>query len=312
MTAALLRLATGAAVVLIAANVAAFGAGRWYAAELLSHFRPQYLAGGLVLAATLWLLQRRAVAAACLAVAALNGWLVAPYLSPSSALASEPDLVIAHLNVHGANRQAGRVLDFLAAADADIVVVQEVGEFWAGALAALDSDYPTRRIVARHDNFGIALYSRLPGTRLDTVAPGATGPPALLARFRHRGRPVTLLAMHPTPPVSPAMAATRDRQLAAAAELLRGESSFRLIVGDLNLTPWSPPFRRLLRGAGLADPRAGSGIHATWPALLGPFGIPIDHCLADRRLRGTHIRTGPYVGSDHRGIVCAVTLPAKK
>ena len=38
-------------------------------------------------------------------------------------------------------------------------------------------------------------------------------------------------------------------------------------------------------------------------AQLGPLGIPIDHLLHSAELQIVDRRTGPDVGSDHRGLV---------
>ncbi len=71
------------------------------------------------------------------------------------------------------------------------------------------------------------------------------------------------------------------------------------MIGDLNLTPFSPFFKELLERSGLADARKPLGLHVTWPTMSLPVWIPIDHCLAGTGLRIGEVRRGRDLGSDH-------------
>jgi endonuclease/exonuclease/phosphatase (EEP) superfamily protein YafD len=70
-----------------------------------------------------------------------------------------------------------------------------------------------------------------------------------------------------------------------------------LLAGDFNLTPWSPFYSDFIRATGLVN--AARGRLATWPAWLGPLGIPIDHALLRGSLSLVRIASGPDLGSDH-------------
>ena len=76
-----------------------------------------------------------------------------------------------------------------------------------------------------------------------------------------------------------------------------------LLLGDLNATPWSHPFKRLLQETGLIDGSRGMGYQPTWPAGVLPLLIPIDHCLHSQELRVVHKEVGPMVGSDHYPVI---------
>ena len=73
----------------------------------------------------------------------------------------------------------------------------------------------------------------------------------------------------------------------------------RLLVGDFNLTPYSPHFSDLLARTGMVDARRRQGLSATWPTWVVPLQVPIDHCIADPSLAVVGVRRGPVVGSDH-------------
>ena len=78
-----------------------------------------------------------------------------------------------------------------------------------------------------------------------------------------------------------------------------------LVIGDFNITPWSKPFREMLKGDGLGqgklrDTREGRGFFATWPSGLGWLGIPIDHALVTQGIEVHRRGAGlPLRESDH-------------
>ena len=98
-------------------------------------------------------------------------------------------------------------------------------------------------------------------------------------------------------------AALRNAELAALAQLAQAQRGPLLVGGDLNVTPWSGHFRRVLDDSGLEDCARGRGWLPTWPAFFPPLGIRIDHCLASAHWRVLDVRTGPSLGSDHYAVV---------
>jgi len=119
---------------------------------------------------------------------------------------------------------------------------------------------------------------------------------------------LALIARPVDPPIPPApmAAAARNRQLAALAALLGQPPDAtnsgrvqRLLIGDLNLTPFSPYFSDLLTQTGMEDARRVYGYHGTWPTWMLPLQIAIDHCIAEPGLGVTRVARGPAIGSDH-------------
>jgi endonuclease/exonuclease/phosphatase (EEP) superfamily protein YafD len=80
-----------------------------------------------------------------------------------------------------------------------------------------------------------------------------------------------------------------------------------IILGDLNASPWSHPFGRLLREGGLVDSTRGFGVQPTWRTHFGPVSgmltwpvqIPIDHCLHSPGFVAVAREIGPACGSNH-------------
>jgi endonuclease/exonuclease/phosphatase (EEP) superfamily protein YafD len=120
------------------------------------------------------------------------------------------------------------------------------------------------------------------------------------------GEPITVVATHPFPPVRSAVAVERNRQLAAIADFTASETGEVVVVGDLNVSPWSPYFQDLLRDGKLRDSRRGFDLQPTWPTFCPPLMTPIDHVLTSGGLAVSGRRTGPNIGSDHRPIVAVI------
>jgi endonuclease/exonuclease/phosphatase (EEP) superfamily protein YafD len=83
-----------------------------------------------------------------------------------------------------------------------------------------------------------------------------------------------------------------------------------IFLGDLNLTPWSPYYSRLIRNTGLHNTRLGFGIEPSWiePAthvhlpnwVTTLVKIPIDHIFVSQDLKVVDCQTIKTANSDHR------------
>jgi endonuclease/exonuclease/phosphatase (EEP) superfamily protein YafD len=91
----------------------------------------------------------------------------------------------------------------------------------------------------------------------------------------------------------------RRVQLQRLAADLAVETGPRMVIGDFNVTPFSPLFDDLLRDTGLIDARRVQGLQVTWPTYALPLWIAIDHCLVDEAIPVVDVRHGPDIGSDH-------------
>lgn len=294
------------------ASVGAFFADRSWLLELLTHFPLQYLFSaatcGLVFA---WLGRRRMAMLAGTVVAVNLAVLLAPQPLGQRAVASVTEgqgLSLLLTNVQRVNTLHNPIIQYIEAEQPDIVAVLEVDTAWRHDLDARLDAYPRRLIRAQDNNFGIGVYSRVPLIDPEVLDLSGAGVASLLFRVMLGGKPVRILVTHPVPPTGQEQAGFRDRQLAAIARMAKSGSAPIIVIGDLNLTPWSPRFRALLDNGGLADSRVGFGHHATWPAWLPLLGIPIDHVLVGHGIKVYRREVGPAVGSDHYPVLVEVGI----
>jgi endonuclease/exonuclease/phosphatase (EEP) superfamily protein YafD len=305
----LFRLPSAALVYLSFLTVATFLAKAHRYFELTAHFRLQYLVGSViaVLIFAAWRAWRlTAVALVCVI---LNGVTVIPwYLPPATAVGrtTSTNLRLLLFNVLTSNTQYPGLINLVRAEKPDLLIVQEMNRRWMGNLNALRDDLPHSCVEPREDNFGIAVYSRIPFEESRVVRLLEIGLPSIQAKISVNGQSVSILTTHPLPPLGSQEAfSLRNAQLSEASKLMRQLAEPKVLIGDLNTTVWSPFYFQLVEESGLVDARKGFGLLPTWPAnfSLPVFRIPIDHCLISPLVEVKNIRTGPYLGSDHLPLI---------
>ncbi len=277
--------------------------------ELASHFRLQCALGGIVCLVAAAVIRRSSLILPAMLAAGLN----AAYLLPSyvGTVAAQPNSLVlraVQFNVSRINPTPDRAFEYLQSVKPDIVVLEECDQRWIERLQQARTDYPSVIGQPREDAFGIALASRIP---LDEASIRRLGPyrlPAVIARVHVGERPLTVIGVHAMSPLSPRDSAVRNTMLRELAALVRAETRPVLLLGDLNTSPWSWAFGELIRASGLQDTRRGFGVQASWPAGLGPLGIPIDHCLVSPGLVVHHRLVGPSHGSDHHPILVELAV----
>lgn len=324
-----------------ASALALFAAQAWLA-DLAVHFRIQYLAIGVLALAVLAIRRSLPLTLAALATVALNAGPVsnvltaAPgttrYLSagtlpgaaaiPASRKAAGTQakadsfagvpLTIASSNVFFLNDDHAAAVAWARRARPDVLLFIEVTAEWRRGLAALEADYPHWHYVTDHGHDGLLLLSRWPLTDVTTGAPAAGSEPCpvIFATLTRDGTPLRLAAIHTAWPMRPRDASQRNQDLAvlAAEAARRGPLPF-IGIGDLNISPFSPHFQRMLRDGGLRDAAVGFGWQPTWPAPLPLLGIQIDHALVSPEVEVRRFERGPANGSDHLAIMLDVSIP---
>jgi endonuclease/exonuclease/phosphatase (EEP) superfamily protein YafD len=287
--------------------------------DLASHFQVQYLVAAVaalvvLLATRSWRWSILAVALVALTGARVLPWWLSTTPTETARAATAPNaLRLLHANVLRRNTQYNEILDLIEREQPDVIVLQEIDEAWMRAISPLRHAYAHAVAGPRSDNFGMAVLSRIEPQRAEVVRIGHAGVPSIECVFEIDGRPLTILATHPVPPVSLRLIDLRDDQLRRMAERMRRTDGRKIIVGDLNVTMWSRPYRELIETTDLRNARRGFGVMPTWPANRPFFmHIPIDHVLVSDGIAVVDCRVGADVGSDHRPIVVDLALPAER
>jgi len=291
--------------------------GRWcWFLDASSHFRVQYLAGLVVCLVLLAVARDRLFLVVAAAGFVLNAVEIAPWYVAAKGPAVDaaaPRLKLVCANVNSRNREHARLLDLVRDADPDVIIVIEASSPWAATLETIADEYPHTKAEIREDNFGIAIYSRLPFDEAEIVEYGSLGVPSIVATIRVDDTPVTIVATHPMPPRCSRYWRLRNEQFEAIAAA-RDEFGDRLIVaGDFNASVFSPCLAHFVKAmstpkAKLRNTRRGFGVRPTWPTMCRPLLTPLDHIFVTDHFAVTECRTGPHIGSDHLPIRATLVL----
>lgn len=294
-----------------AGTLVGFAARHDWRLELACHFRVQYwwalVAAFLLLAWT----RHALLALVALALAATNLVLIVPlYFGQAPRAGSGQPLRAMSFNVHYLNDDYGATIELILREQPDFVLLLEVTREWAKALEFLHPEYPYRHVHVGGYGGGLAFYSRHEIKDVQLQQRDWEGP-TIIALLATPGGRMTFLGVHPNSPKSAAYFESRNRQLEQVGQLARATDGAVMLMGDLNMTSWSPYFKELLVASNLRDSRRGFGVEGSWPWLRGAiFRIPIDHCLVSSQVSVLNHRIGPAVGSDHRPVLVEFQLPA--
>lgn len=287
--------------------------------DLFSHFRVPFLvvAGAMMLLCLV--LRRWKLAAGAVVAVALNAAVILPlYHSPFP----EPNtnatpLTVASVNLQFTNHDDEAIEDFLHHTDADIIVLIELTYRHEEKIEAMDTPYRLVLAEPADHAFGIGVMVRkaLPqAVNIEDVRSRMIGPDhivrlAVEVELTLDGTPVSVLGVHPPPPMRHWAWDNRNDILASIGRFAAESDRPLIVIGDMNTTPWSSGFTDMLETGGLANTQRGFGVQGTWPLKRKiPFTLPIDHCVVSEDWTVLDRRVGPETGSDHLPLTVTLAL----
>ena len=208
-------------------------------------------------------------------------------------------------NVNADNKNVQTLVNSITESRSELVILLEVSPEMNSLLEKACSDdwEHCSYHIYRGEKFGLKVMSsfRLSDVvcNSDQEAPAA---PQFLGSLYLPLTSLRLVILHPLSPERRSWMPLRRKGIVRGGEIARearekGEQV--ILLGDLNATPWDPLFGDLLRISGLRDARRGFGYIGTWPTLLPPAMIPLDHVLVSEGITVRQFRRGKRVGSDH-------------
>jgi len=274
----------------------------WF--DLLSNFRIQYIVL-IFIALCVSLISRKYVALIvlmfCFGVhileVAQSQWPVA-----STGVPDVRSIRVMTSNVHASNSNYQEKIDYVNDVKPDVVVILEYTHAWHSALSVGLEEYMHRVTFPSTGPFGIGLYSKLPVLESAEHILGANGRPSIDAVLAVGNQKIRVLGTHPPPPLGQEFFNERNQHLMNLASLVLSNDSPTVVLGDLNITPWSYFFKSFVEQGNLIDGRRGFGILPTWPVPIPLLQIPIDHIVVSEDIVVTTMEASDGLGSDHRAI----------
>lgn len=276
--------------------------------DLFAHFRVQYMQLGLVLIGIALWRRRNKRAVAWVLLACLNYAFVLPLYFGKPAAPNEKPIRAMLMNINAGNGNTQPVIDAIRSADPDLLLLEEVTPKWARELAVLNASYPHRIAEPREDCFGIMLLSKYPLAHEQTIEIEGIDVPSIIADVHFPQGTVSVIGTHPLPPVGAEYSRKRNIQLMELSYMAGEQKHPVLLIGDLNVSPFSYWFRRVVSESGLKDSTKGFGFQPSWPSHNRFLRIPVDHVLHSPEIIIHNRVVLGDVGSDHFPVVVAFSL----
>lgn len=303
---------------LAAATMLTFVAPLWWLADLCANLRMQGVIGVVGTGVLLSCFRKWKLVALQLCLVCLHlPWFVDTSLkfSPSETAGSR-GLRLTAANVYTGNLRHDDIQAELLQSNTDLVAVLELSTALTKSLSTEFSKQYPYAIEDPQDagNFGVGLYSRIPLESPGIIHFSSGDIPSVAATLTFNDHKVHLLATHTLPPIGRYGFSHRNKHLQMIGSYIK---EYRVkhpgvpvvVMGDLNLTPWSPVFDELLQRSQLQRAVTGNRVIPTWyryPAF--PFGLVLDHVLISDELRCVAHRVGADVGSDHRFVTAELAI----
>ena len=275
---------------------------RW--PEILAQFTaPALFATGAVMVMVLLLrLWPAAMAGAVtLGLLALAVW---PQWMPDRGTATEngPGLSLYSANVLWENEDVAAIAASVRDADADVVILIELGNGPAGRIEEILAAYPHRVGSPAIGRGGkparSVIASRFPLTEIPDRPDGLHAVGALV---RTPLGPVNILGVHLTRPWPFQYQWGQISQTMALAEVRRDLTGPVIVAGDFNAVSSARIGRQVQAEVGVIP---APGFPGTWPTAIPAFvGITIDQVYRSPDLALLERRLGLTNGSDHRPVV---------
>jgi endonuclease/exonuclease/phosphatase (EEP) superfamily protein YafD len=271
--------------------------------DLFAHFRVQYMQLCLIPFFVAMWKRRNRWAVTLVLLACINYAFVLPlYIGKPAPSAHKPTRAML-MNINAGNGNTEHVLESIRQFDPDILLLQEVTPKWAQELAVLNKGYPHRVEQPQAGYFGMMLLSKYPLEHGRVVKIGTAGVPSVIAEAYLPNGGVSIIGTHPVPPIGSEGSRLRNQQLMALPSVVMEQKHPVLLIGDLNVTPFSHWFKRVLFTSGLKNSMKGFGHQPSWPSNIWFMRIPIDHILHDKAITVHNRMTGKDVGSDHLPVI---------
>lgn len=231
----------------------------------------------------------------------------------------EADLNLLAINLDYENIEVEKALELIEQRKPDVVVLIEYNERWSVGLSKLRDEFPYHQEEIKEEGLGIAVWSKLPQTNLDTKYLVEERRPSLWSTLEFGSSCINLVAVHPTPPglrdstgEQRRDSRVRDAELIQIANVIGNrQDEAWMVVGDFNDVAWSHTTRLFKRLSGLRDPRIGRNFLGTYHADMPLFRFPIDHVFISEGFAVARLSRVHLQGSDHFGVSVMLRSPTE-
>lgn len=221
--------------------------------------------------------------------------------TPLAGIPSSGEFVLLNYNVLSGNLTGEVAADSIVRAEPDVAVIMEAPGI-AAHFGRLQASFPYH---AGCDSApcDLLLLSKTPLIDAQVRGLGPLGRLRLItARTVIGDEMVTLVAVHLSKPYFDENAWVELWQIGRTLADIEGPL---VISGDFNAAAWSEALSSFVAQERLVPPPR---YPATWPVILGEFGVPIDNIFTRGGLLIEDISATPAYGSNHRGLLARIGI----
>lgn len=223
---------------------------------------------------------------------------------------SKEILNIAQLNIQYGNPGIDDLVVELGQSNYDVILLQEVGDNEHEKINKLIDYYPYSAGAGYLENYpsGMALFSRWPLVARKTHNLGYVGGNIIevIIQSPENAIPIHLFALHPGAPRNKTLWQLRNSTLDYVAQQVSASRlPYKIVIGDINTSPWSPAFKSLENTGVLQNSARGFGYIPSWAPgstnklIRWIISAYIDHCLVSSSFKIINKEYKTINGSDH-------------
>ena len=289
----------------------------FWLADIFSHFLLQYIIGSVVLGGLGLALKNYRyvvlnIAILCLCLGEMS-FTIDRKVEQNTAL--NPEISIVQFNKLVSNTNYLEIKTWIMKQDQpfDFIVFQEADNGLLELSNDLKNIYPYQIREPRNHAFGTIILSRY--DFLDTEKIDIQGQEfknfatKVIIHPLNFKNTLSIFSLHAVPPTSHEFWTQRNYELKTVTENIGDtEKKNTIFIGDWNITPYSPFFKKVLYGTNLNMAKRSYVYEPTWPStfktpLFPIFQIPIDHILFSDTLIPLYKEIGESFGSDHHPVI---------
>ncbi len=295
-------------------NIASFFPTENIFIDLISHFRIQYIAIIFIFFVTFILFVKykriKKIGSILLSILLIcNVYELNPYLHKPVYSNNNKGVKIGVYNVLTENNNYNLFLEELKRQKPDIAIVLEVNDKWIENIKTINKYYEYSLECPSEDNFGIALYSKLPLKNQKIEYWSDYAVPVIKADISIRNQIFTLYCVHTLPPTNKEYLLARNTMLKNIASKINNKEKI-IVAGDFNTTIFSHIYKNTIKKEGGIDAQSQqSEIKGTWttkfPEILR---ITLDHIIVSKNIQIQNYNRGNKIGSDHFPIYATLQL----
>ena len=285
----------------------------WWFFDMASHFRMQYFANLALLAFLFFVGKKFSQATFAGTFALVNLSLVMPPITGNSnPILVEQSLRALTINLGINNSSFDKARNLIKKTQPDILLLMEYLPPWEKELQETLGQYRFSKVSSLKNGWALGFFSRIPIEESSIIYLGNVPIPIVKAKLKIGEKLVNFIGAHLQDPSSPTRQGIRNKQLHALSQYLQEKTRPVMVLGDLNVSPWSPYFTDLTKKNALHGTKRNEFWLPTWPTYFPLLQIPLDYFLASEDIVISKYERGPDIGSDHYPVVVDFSLMPQK